>query len=177
MRRPVPEVDSMELLEELDKYVKSTGIKQAFYFGPYEVISRSQAAYGGGLAANSEILATVLRVAPAGEVKANVLKGHMMKLATRYNGLTQGSPLGMDLWAGKKADIILTMLAHLRRVRQDTPRAKQLQHKATDADVLKVEKLCNLLDMPHASAFEMPSPRDSAWSLPGSCKAPSSPGR
>jgi len=76
-RRPVPEMDSMELLVVLDKFVKATGIKQAFFFGPYEVIGRSQAVYAGGLAENYELLEAVLSVAPAGEVKASVLKGHI----------------------------------------------------------------------------------------------------
>ena len=46
MRRPVPEVDSLNLLDMLDKYVKTKGVKTAFCCGPYEHIGRTQAAYG-----------------------------------------------------------------------------------------------------------------------------------
>ena len=110
------------------------------------------------------------------EVKAQV---HMMTLQAKYDGLSNNSPFPKDLWSGQRADIISTMLCHLRRVRQDTIRARQMQHKATDADVLAVDKLCLLLELTDASAFEGSGPRDDTMSLPGSraCSRASSPGR
>jgi len=173
-RKPVPEMDSIELMVVLDNFVKANGVKQAFSFGTYDVIGRSQAVYAGGLAENYDLLETILSVAPAGEVKASVLRGHLVKLALKYDGLTKNSPLSKDLWAGKAADTISTMLAHLRRVRLDIIRAKQMQHKATDADVIAVEKLCNLLELPDVPAFELSSPSD-CTSVVGS--RASSPGR
>ena len=101
-RRPVPDVDSQDLFEMLDNYVKTSGIRKAFFFGSYEIIGRAQAVYAGGLVENYDLLEGILKVAPAGEVKASVLKGHLIKLAVKYDGLTNQSPLGTDLWAGKK---------------------------------------------------------------------------
>ena len=179
MRRPVPEVDSLNLLDVLDKYVRTKGVKAAVFFGPYEHIGRTQAAYAPGLAFNFDILEALLSVAPAGEVKQSVLKGHLMTLQAKYDGLSNNSPFSKDLWSGHRADIMSTMPCRLRRVRQDTIRARQMQHKATDADVLAVDKLCLLLELTDASAFEGSSPRDDTMSLPGSraCSRASSPGR
>ena len=179
MRRPVPKVDSLNLLDVLDKYVRTKGVKAAVFFGPYAHIGRTQAAYAPGLAFNFDILEALLSVAPAGEVKSRVLKGHLMTLQAKYDGLSNNSPFSKDLWSGHRADIISTMLCHLRRVRQDTIRARQMQHTATDADVLAVDKLCMLLELTDASAFEGSSPRDDTLSLPGSraCSRASYPGR
>ena len=116
----------MILLGMLDKYVKTKGVKTAFFFGAYEHIGRTQAAYGPGLAFNFDILETLLSVAPAGEVKASVLKGHLMTLQAKFDGLSNNSPFSKDLWSGHKADIMSTMRCHLRRVRQDTIRARQM---------------------------------------------------
>ena len=36
MRRPVPAVDSLNLLQVLDRYMKARGARQCFKFGPIQ---------------------------------------------------------------------------------------------------------------------------------------------
>ena len=147
-RKPVPNVDSMMLFDVMDNYVKVTGARTAFFYGPYENISKSQAAYGPGLAHNFLLLSELLKLVPAGEVKASVLKGSLLLLADKYDGLSNNSSIPAHMWAANRADGIITMLYHLRRVRTTTLRAQQLHHKATDADLLAVEQRCLLEEMP-----------------------------
>ena len=77
-RKPVPNIDSMMLFEVMDNYVKVTGARTAFFYGPYESISKSQAAYGPGLAHNFLLLSELLKLVPLGEMKASVLKGSLL---------------------------------------------------------------------------------------------------
>ena len=39
MRRPVPEVDSLNLLDVLDKYVRTKGVKAAVFSGPMNTLA------------------------------------------------------------------------------------------------------------------------------------------
>ena len=159
LRKPVPNVDSHDLLKVMEEYVNIKGANNAFVLGPYDRIKRSQAANGPGLSNNADLLSALLSVAPAGQVKAGVLRGHLMTLALKYKFMSSWCPQAAKVIVCHKADCIMTMLSHLRRIRMDSGRVREMQHKAAYADVLAVEKLCNMLELPHAPALDIASER------------------
>jgi len=169
-RRCVPHSDPLLLLNVMDNHVKIKGVSHAFSLGSYEQIRRSHGACGPGLAQNSDLLEALLNVAPAGHLKPSVLRGHLMTLANKYNFLCIACPDLAKLVVCHKADCIMTMLCHLRRVRMHAARARAMMHKSFHCDVIAVEHLCNLLELPNVPACDMESYRDACQAAgPGRC--------
>jgi len=156
-RKPVPDVDPLRLLQVMDNYVKIKGVDNAFLLGPYEQITKSQAAYGPGLAKNADLLEALLSVAPAGKLKPLVLRRHLMTLASKYKFMSFSCPEVAKVLVRHKADCIMAMLQHLRRLRLSSARVREMKHKAVHEDILAVEQLCQLLELPNAPAFDSAS--------------------
>jgi len=154
-RKPVPDVDPLRLLQVMDNYVKIKGVDNAFLLGPYEQITRSQAAYGPGLAKNADLLEALLSVAPAGKLKPLVLRRHLMTLASKYKFMSFSCPEVAKVLVRHKADCIMAMLQHLRRLRLSSARVREMKHKAVHEDILAVDKLYHLLELPNAPAFDI----------------------
>ena len=112
-RKRVPDVDPSQLLVVMENYVKTKGVHKAFVFGSYDNMTRSQAAYGPGLAKNADLLSALLSVAPAGLFKSRVLGEHLMILATNHKLMPCMSPEAVKVLVSRKADCIMTMMCHL----------------------------------------------------------------
>ena len=62
-----------------------------------------------------------------------------------YDVEPQGG-LSLDLWAGSRADVICTMLAHVRRFHQDAVRRGQVQSKTSFDDFEVLESLAAMIE-------------------------------
>jgi hypothetical protein len=145
-RQKVADMSQPAVHELFQEHVKKHGVTQGLYFHEYELMDRSHAAGARGLGNNFTVLEQVLKLCPAAELKATMLTNVFTLLAKQYRGLNATS-LPDDLWAGRRGDILSTMLCHLRRIKGDLVRYKQLKHKATDSDMDKVNVLLSLVRM------------------------------
>jgi len=156
-------VENVDLIDVLEDHVRSHGLSRALQFGIYENIDRTQAAFAAGLAYNKDLLmkaATqiytlhcispknilpilslhtfcmqVLRKQPAGELKPAAVANDMVHIAKMFPGLNK-SGMSPRLWAGRRVDILCTMLNHLRRVKTDQIRqATLLTHSSLASDI------------------------------------------
>ena len=82
-------------------------------FGVYETLTRAQAASGIGLACNFELLKALLQAHPPGHFCPKVLTPYILQEWRRNE-----TDLRNDLWAKKKAGLIMNMVAHVRRLQK-----------------------------------------------------------
>lgn len=144
-RTAAADVAVQDVIDSLMDYVKKTGMKRGAYFGAYEMIDRTHAAFAPGLASNSELLQVLLKLNPKGEYKPTVLTKAWQACCKLFVGLNS-TGLPDDLWSGRRADICGTMLCHLRRVRHDGVKRSQLEHKASDADIGLIQDCLNMME-------------------------------
>ena len=82
--------------------------------GVYEGISRPQASFAPGLAANSALLKRILVACPQAELPTAVARSAFMRVLMQFPGLNK-SIYTMDAYAGLRVDRLCVMLYHLRR--------------------------------------------------------------
>ena len=100
--------------------------------GYYENIGKSQGACGKGLTNLSKFLSATLLVCP----QCNICKTQWRQallLADRAKGLNK-SGLPNQTWAGRRAERLLTLLSHLRRLWRSDKRFEQATQKLAKVD-------------------------------------------
>jgi hypothetical protein len=152
-RAPLPRVDADSLLECLRDYVRHSGTKVGLSFGPYDVIARQQAACGGGLAANHSLLERLLDLAPTGEVSFSSLKTAFFAVITANPMLMGATDYKPDIVAGMKAERVMTMLNHLRRIKRCNVRHSQMRSKCSGLDDKLVGQLLSKMVLNEAAPF------------------------
>ena len=82
--------------------------------GVYEGISRPQASFAPGIAANAALLKRILVACPQAELPTAVARSAFMRVLMQFPGLNK-SIYTMDVYAGLRVDRLCVMLYHLRR--------------------------------------------------------------
>ena len=161
VRTAVAVVLLQDLIDSLIEHVRKVGMKRGAYFGAYEMIDRTHAAFAPGLAACYDVIQVLLKLNPAAEFKPTFLVKAWLACCKLFAGLNS-TGLPDELWAGRRADICGTMLCHLRRVKADGVRRNQLSHKATESDMSMVQDLIDMMDDGEktSSASREPSPAE-----------------
>lgn len=96
-------------------------------FGKYEHLSKSQAPDGDALATFQTWLEPLIQAAPTLEFSSGaVFKKELIRLAATSN-ISSGSTLRGDLWAGDRADRVLTICYHMRKIKRDGMDGYELQ--------------------------------------------------
>jgi hypothetical protein len=112
--------------------------KKALFFGPYECIGSSQATSAEGLAFNAKFMQGFLSSIPSGYVVATALRSILIGLAQRKPGLQSGIA-DLQLWAGSRADVIMTILGHLRRLKREKEKLT-VKSKLDPTEYLEIHK-------------------------------------
>ena len=118
VRTAVAAVLLQDLIDSLMEHVRKVGMKRGAYFGAYEMIDRTHAAFAPGLAACFDVIQVLLKLNPAAQFKPTFLVKAWLACCKQFVGLNS-TGLPDELWAGRRADICGTMLCHLRRVKTD----------------------------------------------------------
>ena len=117
IRRPCPEIDMEELKEKFHGYVEKVGSKEAFNLYAYNNLPVSNAVDGFSMLKKEQLVALLIQVSPLGMIKFLHLRD-----ACKYLEDTFGKELfscftvSAPLLAGKVADQLFVLLAHVRRV-------------------------------------------------------------
>jgi hypothetical protein len=143
-RRPkVQQFDASQMACFMEEWCRLHGNKKCLYFGPYECIGLSQATSAEGLAFNAAFLKGVLEVASDGYVTPAGMRSILVGIARNKPGLQSGQS-DIQLWAGGRADVIMILLAHLRRLKK--PReAEIVRKKLSEEEWATLEVLLDLL--------------------------------
>ena len=149
----MPAVDADALLEWLREYVSNIGFKRALGFAAYDSIARQQAACGAGHAANYMLLDGLLTLAPSAEVSFSRLKSAVFATCAANPSLMGGAEYRPGIFAGLKAERIMTMLNHIRRVARCKVRLAQMRSKCSAREFEAVEKLLKKIQLNEAAPF------------------------
>ena len=163
--------DGSVLSQFLDGWTQQQGVKKALYFGVYEVTGKTQAVSAEGLFQNHGLLAGVLSAAPHGYTTPSTLRKSIQGLLTKYPALHNVSATGIDvnLWAGGRGDCIMIMLAHIRRLRDDSAALRACKGQASESQWEAIQDLLTLLgkssddgdsDAPSAASTLIDPPSD-----------------
>lgn len=155
--------DGTVLSQFLDGWTQQHGVKKALYFGVYEVTGKTQAVSAEGLFQNHGLLSGVLTAAPHGYTTPTTLRKGIQGLLAKYPGLHNASNTGIEanLWAGGRGDCIMTMLAHIRRLRGDASARRACKGQASESQWAAIQ---DLLDAPGKSSDDGDSEAPSAAS-------------
>lgn len=140
-----PEVDQEHLLDVFKKYVKLLGVQACFSFEPYGNLAKTSAVQAKGLSKASALLKQLHEVEGGLAFKYKDLKECLAKLSKDYPDLVLQAPLTkQSSWAGDKAEMLLILMAHARRLCNET-RFKEACSKATQFEIKDLEELRAML--------------------------------
>ena len=149
-RKAVGPCDAAKLEQALVEYVRNTGVTIAFNFGRYDSILKTAAACGSGLAHNYRFLDSFLTAVPCGEISLTDLKNVLLHVTSKFDGMNS-SGLSDASWIMLVSKRILTMLSHLRRIKQNSVKLTQAQQRCDMHQARTIENLLgklHLLDHP-----------------------------
>ncbi|CAE7946254.1 unnamed protein product [Symbiodinium sp. KB8] len=148
-----PDVDQEHLLDVLKKYVKHAGVGASFNFEPYGTLSKSSAVQAKGLSKASGLIQRLQEVESTLNFKYNPLKDCLRLVIKDYPDLKHQVPFAkQDAWPGDTAEMLLTVMAHARRLCNDT-RFKEACSKATQFEIQDLEAIrSQLLEEQHQAA-------------------------
>ncbi|CAE7453371.1 unnamed protein product [Symbiodinium microadriaticum] len=136
-----PDVDQEHLLDVLKKYVKHAGVGASFNFEPYGTLSKSSAVQAKGLSKASGLIQRLQEVESTLNFKYNPLKDCLRLVIKDYPDLKHQVPFAkQDAWPGDTAEMLLTVMAHARRLCNDT-RFKEACSKATQFEIQDLEAI------------------------------------
>ena len=140
-------MDQHELNEALNRAYKHSSRRDILNFGIYDRVSRAQAVSAEGLCANAEVLKQIIMFCPQAEIQHHQLKASVMQ----FQHLND-SHYKHDLWASMKAERLLTMLCHVRRIARGSDRFRQCLHKASEREKEIVRMILELCAFDDASS-------------------------
>ena len=156
-----PEVDQEHLLDVFKKYVKLLGVQACFSFEPYGNLAKTSAVQAKGLSKASALLKQLHEVEGGLAFKYKDLKECLAKLSKDYPDLVLQAPLTkQSSWAGDKAEMLLILMAHARRLCNET-RFKEACSKATQFEIKDLEELRAML-LPEVLPLDIPETPKSA---------------
>ena len=111
-------MDPFELGEALKQYVRTTGLARSFELSPYGHLQRSSAVSGRGLVKAQELIKTCFQVEESLQFKFSTLKDALAVGVHNFFGDDIGG--GRAEWPRKTAEMMLTIFAHARRLKDET---------------------------------------------------------
>lgn len=127
-------------------------------FGKYEHLSKSQAADGDALASFQGWLQPLITAAPTLEfTSGGVFKKELIRLST-VSDISSSSQLRGDLWAAERADRVLTVCYHMRRLKRNSYELEKTASMCTGESLVKLRLMLNEMAMPDGiQPFPAPS--------------------
>ena len=117
IRRPCPEIDMEELKEKFHGYVEKVGSKEAFNLYAYNNLPVSNAVDGYSMLKKEQLVVLLIQVSPLGMIKFSHLRDGCKYLEDTFGKeLFSCFTASAPLLAGKVADQLFVLLAHVRRV-------------------------------------------------------------
>ena len=140
--RKKPDVDREHLRDVVDAYVRKMGTSNAFEFSPYgESLGKQCACSAKGLVKAKEFLKVLNKANPEMEMKYSVVKEILEEACKKWPDLKKDTPLEKQLtWSTDKADMVMVLLAHVRRLRSER-RWKECLSKATEWQCEQLQEL------------------------------------
>ena len=148
--RPAPPLD----MDALGPAICKWAIYHGATFGEYDNIHRSQAASGPGLASNYELLKILVGISPTMEYTPSALKVGFVD-AVRKQPKLNTTQYNNTSWANLKAERIITMCNHCRRLARDTDRWRVAASKCTGEQLSKLKEVIDSVQC--ESLFGSPS--------------------
>lgn len=115
-------------------------LEQGCYFGLYESVARSQAVVGKGLLQNRQLLLSLLNLYPPLDFLMSSLKKGFTRAVLQKPTLNTGQ-YANNIWAGFRAERVLTLCNHLRRIAREPLRFQQCISKMTPAEVEQLKEV------------------------------------
>ena len=112
--------------------------EQAFDFGVYNHVTTAMQPHPGGLAENEHLIKGLVAISN-GEIKPTQLKD-----ALENFGRCNDTQFKNSFWAMSKAQKVITLLAHWRRVKYEESRRQQCLAKATQSETRAIHRLVAL---------------------------------
>ena len=128
IRTPCPPYDTHKLCQALHELAETTG-PQAFNLGVYACLPQHNAVRAGGLLSCEALIGTVLEHAPSGRVCFSDIKGMLAQLCGQFKLSGVKSP---NNWAADVAERIMTLLSHVRRLKNPTRWRQAVQALTSD---------------------------------------------
>ena len=146
IRKATPAYDADQLLDYLKAHAKKSGDK-AFDTGEYLRIPTSHAVRGGALVKEVvyNLIVAILNVAPACQLHYRDLKSALMQILGQHRGIKDTKESDSE-WCSGRADRILTVLAHLRRIKGDAVKYNQCVGSMHEGDVAKLDELLGMVE-------------------------------
>lgn len=138
LHTPAPAVDEARLAQFMQEHVEAHG-SSSLHFGVYEQLSRAQAVSAEGMHQNCGFLLGLCQAIKGSRVVAGALVSVILP-----HSVLNYTQLKNELWAGQRAERVLTLLGHVRRL-ADPVRLKQALSKATSAQAQSLQKLAKLV--------------------------------
>lgn len=138
--KPRPAVD----LDAVSRAVVGHCVLHGCKFGRYDSLARSQAASGPGICENEELLGRLL-------VVHNTLEFAMLPLKQAFLEVVRQCPMANDttynnqIWASLKAERVLTMCNHLRRLAREPIRFQQASGRCTGHQLETLQRLVGMV--------------------------------
>jgi hypothetical protein len=129
-RVATPPYDCQLLDNVVRKYIEKAGVTKALDLGMYNQMSLNSAAHGFGILQNSKLLKALLSVSPYAMFKAGDLKQALVMAASSFSNLVPGNQMyNVSGWANLKAERLMVLLNHLRRISNSPTRLRQASNK------------------------------------------------
>ena len=151
-RKPSPDVDVEQLKERLHSYVERVGVKNAFNLYAYNNMPVSCAVDGFSLIRKEQLVALLVQASPMAVIKFSNLRDSCKYLEDTFGKeLFSCFQVPAPLLAGKVADQLFVMLAHIRRVMGNADRWAEAFNRYSDDDLVSLK---NLRDFMGENGFE-----------------------
>ena len=112
---PVPSITEADLQHALDVQIRRSSAQEAFEFGNYAHVKRSQAIKAAGLVSNFAFLAAILPLIPGLRLRSTMLRKCLAAVDGKYT--CNCSSRSREDWARATAITMAILFAHARRLR------------------------------------------------------------
>ena len=142
IRRPCPEIDMEELKEKLHAFVEKVGFKEAFNLYAYNNLPVSNAVDGYSMLKKEQLVMLLLQVSPLGMIKFSHLRDGCKYLEDTFGKeLFSCFTVSAPMLAGKVADQLFVLLAHVRRVMGNMDRWTEAFARFSNNDLAGLKNL------------------------------------
>lgn len=140
-RLPTPQIDMEHLLDVLKEQVRTLGVSEAFQFGEYMSIQKSQAINGKALVAMGQFVYKLLAVNELLLFNYRDLKDGFAQVLRDFPDVKQSFPVEMrSVLSGKLAEACMTLCTHLRRLKIEQKFIEACKH-LSDWQVKKLQEM------------------------------------
>ena len=134
-----------ELCEDALFRAFSLHLPQLSHLGAYETIEREGQPSGKGLLHLSGLIASLLALAPGAETQPMALRKCFQKHGVAAPQLNK-SEYSLNIWCGLRQERVTTVLNHVRRLKREPEKFRQVCLKLTGTQIADLENLLRLVD-------------------------------